>query len=68
MRTVEVDAFETDDPALRGEMTVTVVLRDAQGGTEVVGIHEGLPDGVSLADNEAGWRMALDALARLVEE
>ncbi len=49
-------------------MKVTVTLRDADGGTEVVGIHEGLPDGVSLADNEAGWRMALDNLAGLVEE
>lgn len=66
-RVVEVDEFETDDAALRGEMKLTITLRDADGGTEVVGIHEGLPDAVSLADNETGWRMALDALARLVE-
>lgn len=66
-RVVEVDEFETDDPALRGEMKITVTLRDAGGGTEVVGIHEGLPDGVSVADNETGWRMALDNLARVVE-
>ncbi len=30
---------------------------------KVVGVHEGLPVGVSTADNEAGWRMALGRLA-----
>ncbi len=64
---VEVDEFETQDPALRGEMTITVTLRDVGGGTEVIGVHEGLPIGVTLADNETGWRMALAKLADLVE-
>lgn len=64
---VEVDEFETDDPALAGEMTITITLRDADGGTEVIGVHEGLPPGVAVADNEAGWRMALAKLAALVE-
>ena len=66
-RVVEVDEFETADPALRGEMTITLTLTDAEGGAEVVGLHEGLPPGVSVADNEAGWRMALARLAELVE-
>jgi len=64
---VEVDAFETDDPALRGEMTMTFRLSDADGGTVLVATHEGLPAGVSPADNETGWREALDRLAELVE-
>ena len=65
---VEVDEFETTDPALRGEMTSTITLADAaDGGTDVVGVHESLPPGVSLADNETGWRMALDKLAALAE-
>lgn len=59
--------FETADPALRGEMTITTVLADAEGGTDVLGVHEGLPRGVSTADNEAGWREALERLAALVE-
>ncbi len=67
-RVVEVDEFETSDPALQGEMTITISLADADGGTEVVGIHEGLPPGVSTADNEAGWASALARLAALVEE
>ena len=64
---VEVDEFETDDPALRGEMTITVGLRDHDDGTELVAVHEGLPDGVRPADNEEGWRQSLDRLAALVE-
>ena len=63
---VEVDEFESDDPALRGEMTITIALTDSAGGTELVAMHEGLPDVVSLPDNEAGWNMALDKLAALV--
>jgi uncharacterized protein YndB with AHSA1/START domain len=64
---VEVDEFETDDPALRGEMTITIRLADAPSGTELVAVHDGLPDGVSPADNELGWREALARLANLVE-
>ncbi|MGH4026119.1 MAG: SRPBCC family protein [Pseudonocardiaceae bacterium] len=64
---VEVDEFETVDPALRGEMTITITLADADGGTNLVAVHEGLPAGVSPTDNEAGWREALARLAALVE-
>jgi uncharacterized protein YndB with AHSA1/START domain len=64
---VEVDEFETQDPAMRGEMTLTITLADVEDGTEFVGVHEGLPPGISPADNELGWRMALDKLAALVE-
>jgi uncharacterized protein YndB with AHSA1/START domain len=64
---VEADEFETTDPALRGEMTITIMLFDANGGTEVVGVHDGLPSGVSTADNEMGWRMAFAKLAALCE-
>lgn len=42
---VEVDEFETEDPAFRGEMKVTFRLVDADGGTDVVGLNEGLPQG-----------------------
>jgi len=64
---VEVDEFETTDPALRGKMTITITLADADGGTDLVAVHEGLPRGVSPADNETGWHMALAKLAALVE-
>jgi len=64
---VEVDEFETDDPALRGEMRITITLVDANGGTDLRSVHEELPSGLSSADNETGWRMALAKLAALVE-
>ena len=64
---IQVVEFETDDPSMMGEMTITYVLTDADGGTELAGVHENLPPGVTPADNELGWRMSLDKLARLVE-
>lgn len=64
---VEVVEFETDDPMMRGEMTITVVLSEINGRTRLEAVHDGLPPGLSSADNEAGWRMALDKLAALVE-
>ena len=64
---VEVLEFETTDPGLRGEMTMTMTLADADGGTDVLFLHEGIPSGVPPADNETGTRMALANLAALVE-
>lgn len=64
---VEVLEFETSDASLRGEMTQTTTLTDADGGTDVLLVHEGIPPGVSAADNELGTRMALDNLAAFVE-
>ncbi|HMC35872.1 MAG TPA: SRPBCC domain-containing protein [Myxococcales bacterium] len=64
---VEVVEFETTDPSLRGEMTITIALADADGGTDVLAVHDGLPRGLSTADNEAGWRSSLAKLAALVE-
>ncbi len=64
---VEVMEFETADAAMRGEMMVTFTLTDADGGTDVLAVHDNLPPGVSPVDNETGWRMALDKLAALVQ-
>lgn len=65
---VEVLEFEAADPALGGVMTLTTTLTDAEGGgTDVLMVHEGIPDAVPAADNETGTRMALANLARLVE-
>jgi hypothetical protein len=49
-------------------MTITITLSDAPGGgTNLVAVHEGLPPGVSAADNEIGWQSALARLSALVE-
>jgi hypothetical protein len=48
-------------------MTVTTTLTDAAGGTDVLVVYEGIPDGVPAADNATGTRMAMANLAKLVE-
>jgi uncharacterized protein YndB with AHSA1/START domain len=65
---VRVVEFETTDPGMAGEMTISMTLADADGGTEIVAVHDNLPPGVSRADNELGWRMSLGKLAALVEQ
>ena len=57
--------FETEDPALQGEMTITITLADADGGTEINAVHDRLPPGLSLRDNEIGWQLSLAKLAAL---
>jgi uncharacterized protein YndB with AHSA1/START domain len=64
---VDVDEFETEDPALRGEMTITYTLSDANGGTELLAVHDGVSPSVPHADNELGWPWSLAKLAALVE-
>ncbi|MGN6106337.1 MAG: SRPBCC family protein [Kofleriaceae bacterium] len=63
----QVVEFETSDPAMRGEMTMSFSLADADGGTEILAVHDQVPPGVSPDDNELGWRMSLSKLAALVE-
>ena len=64
---VQVVEFQSDDPAMKGEMTITYLLEERDGGTDVTGIHENLPPGLSATDNELGWSMSMDKLANLVE-
>lgn len=67
-RVVESLEFETDDPAMRGEMIITYTLSSSDGGTDLLAVHEGLPPGVSLSDNELGWRMSMDKLVALADD
>jgi uncharacterized protein YndB with AHSA1/START domain len=62
---VEAINFETDEPALEGEMTVTTSLRDVDGGTEVTMIFENIPPGVRPEDNDLGTQQSLKQLAAL---
>lgn len=64
---VQAVLFETDDAALQGEMTITYTLVEADDGTELVGVHEDLPPGLSAEANETGWAMSMDKLTALVE-
>jgi uncharacterized protein YndB with AHSA1/START domain len=64
---VEVNQFESADPALQEEMTITLTLADVPGGTKLTAIHDNVPAAVAAADNELGWQMALAKLAALVQ-
>jgi uncharacterized protein YndB with AHSA1/START domain len=64
---LEVMEFETDDELMRGEMTVTFTLTEADGRTDILAVHDNVSPGIAPADNELGWRMSLQKLARLVE-
>jgi Activator of Hsp90 ATPase homolog 1-like protein len=48
-------------------MTIRISFSDLNGGTEIRAVHDDLPPGIPLADNEAGWRISLGKLAKLVE-
>ena len=65
---VQTIEFETDDPGMQGEMTVTYTLGDTGDGTDLVAVHANVPPGVAPGDNEVGWNMSIDKLARLVEQ
>lgn len=64
---VEVFEFETVEPALAEEMTMTSSITPVEDGVRVEIRHEGLPGAVPRADNELGTWMALAHLAHLVE-
>ena len=64
---VESIAFESDDPAYAGTMTLTTSFEDVPGGTNVILTFDGLPPGIRPEDNETGSRQSLAKLAALVE-
>ena len=64
---VQAIEFETNDPAMQGEMIVTLALRDVNGVTELVAEHDQVPPGVPPEQNELGWAMSLGKLRQLVE-
>ena len=67
-KVVEVVEFESADPGMQGEMTITFTLSDAPGGkTELSAVHDRLPPALSAADNEVGWRSSFAKLAALLE-
>lgn len=66
-RIVEVITFDTSDPAFTGEMTMTVTLDEANGGTNVTMLFEHIPSGIRPEDNEAGTRSSLEKLARFID-
>ena len=56
-----------DDPALPGEMMVTIDLAAVICGTEINIVQDGIPDVIPLAACYLGWQESLAKLALLVE-
>jgi uncharacterized protein YndB with AHSA1/START domain len=63
---VHTDKFETDDPAMQGEMRVTIQLTPVAEGTLLEIVQEGIPAPAG-AGAPYGWSQSLDKLAMLVE-
>ena len=59
--------FESEQPEFAGEMKIIWSLADADGGTEVTVVCEGIPVGIRLEDNELGSKLSLQKLAAFVE-
>lgn len=59
------DNFE--NPALAGEIEVTVTLKAVSCGTEVNIEQKGLPEVIPVESCYLGWQQSLNNLARLVE-
>jgi uncharacterized protein YndB with AHSA1/START domain len=60
-------SFVSDDPAMAEEMLIAITLKEETGGTRITLRHEGIPEKISVKDNERGSESSLDNLARLVE-
>ena len=56
-----------DNPALPGEMQVTVSLQPSVAGTALTIVQEGIPAAIPVDMCHLGWRDSLDMLAKLVE-
>ena len=56
-----------DDPNLKGEMQVTVDLKQVSVGTDLTIVQAGIPDVIPLEACYLGWQESLSNLARLVE-
>lgn len=56
-----------DDPALPGELTVTVVLQPVACGTDLNIVQEGIPPAIPVEMCYLGWQESLAQLATLVE-
>jgi len=64
---IEIDEFESDNADMQGLMSITYILNELNGGTDLTILHDNLPIGVSLDDNMIGWEMALLKLSELLD-
>lgn len=56
-----------DDPAMPGELTVSVTFTPVSCGTDLNVVQEGIPDMIPVELCYLGWQQSLEALANVVE-
>jgi uncharacterized protein YndB with AHSA1/START domain len=56
-----------DDPNLKGDITVTVVLKQVSCGTDMAITQAGVPDIIPMEMCHLGWQDSLKQLAQFVE-
>jgi Activator of Hsp90 ATPase homolog 1-like protein len=56
-----------DDPNLKGDIMVTVNLKEVMSGTDVSIIQAGVPDVIPMEMCHLGWQDSLKQLAQFVE-
>ena len=66
-RIVQAAAFDSDDPAFAGVMTISWSFESANGGTRVAVVCEDVPEGITRRDHEAGLKSSLANLAAFLE-
>ena len=66
-RIVHTDTFESDDPSMAGEMTVTITLEEIRSGTKVTVHQAGIPEAIPPNDANEGWNDSLENLSAVVE-
>ena len=64
---VEELQFESEEEGLRNRMSLTFLLEEIKEGTKLTVIHEGLPESISMKDNELGWLEALEQLRVILQ-
>jgi uncharacterized protein YndB with AHSA1/START domain len=64
---VEAISFVTDNPDLKGEMTMVASFEKLPAGTEVILLFSNLPPGLRPEDNAAGAKISLNQLAQHFE-
>jgi uncharacterized protein YndB with AHSA1/START domain len=67
-RIVYTESFETDEPSMADEMTVTATFEDVPDGTEIIVRQGGIPEAIPPSDANEGWNESLENLADVVEK
>ena len=66
-KVVQRVVFDTEDPTMKGEMTMSVYLESIGDATKVTIAFDDIPVGIGLKDNEDGTNSSLEKLAAFVE-